>query len=230
MDQERIGKFIKKLREENNLTQKEFADKLGVTFQAVSKWENGKNVPDIAILKQISEDFGVNIDEILEGERKGKINTTKRIGLVVFFIGLFLLFMSTMMLSLRNDDYEFKTITSKCVDFKITGSAAYNKEKATIYISNVEFCGKEDATVYKTITCDLYEEYDNTKTKISSCEEKKNEKLEDFLKEVNIKVDHFSSTCKNMTHNKLSLEIQAVNEEGKIITYKIPLKLNDNCK
>lgn len=229
MNQERIGKFIKKLREDNNLTQKELADKLGVTFQAVSKWENGKNVPDIAILKQMSDEFHVNIDEILEGKRKEKMKVQKRIGLVIFFIGMFLLFLSSIMLSLHNDDYEFKTITSKCVDFKITGSAAYNKEKATIYISNVEFCGKEDTTVYKTITCDLYEEYDNTKTKISSCVEKKNEKLEDFLKEVNIKVDHFSSSCKNLTKNSLTLEIQAVNEEGKTITYKIPLKLNDNC-
>ena len=39
MDQEKIGKFIKKIRQENHLTQKEMADKLGVTFQAVSKWE-----------------------------------------------------------------------------------------------------------------------------------------------------------------------------------------------
>ena len=70
MDQERIGQFIKKIRQDNNLTQKEFADKLGVTFQAVSKWENGKNVPDIAILKQISDDFNVDISEILDGEKK----------------------------------------------------------------------------------------------------------------------------------------------------------------
>ena len=49
MNQEKVGKFIKKLRIDNNLTQAEFADKLGVTYQAVSKWENGKNVPDIAL-------------------------------------------------------------------------------------------------------------------------------------------------------------------------------------
>ena len=74
MDQERIGQFIKKIRQDNNLTQKEMADRLGVTFQAVSKWENGKNVPDIAILKQISDDFNVDISEILDGEKK----TTKK--------------------------------------------------------------------------------------------------------------------------------------------------------
>ena len=41
MNQERIGSFIKTIRQDNKLTQKELADKLGVTYQAVSKWENG---------------------------------------------------------------------------------------------------------------------------------------------------------------------------------------------
>ena len=49
MDQERIGKTIKELRTKNNLSQKEFADKYNVTYQAVSKWENGKNIPDLSI-------------------------------------------------------------------------------------------------------------------------------------------------------------------------------------
>ena len=55
MDQEKIGNIIKELRKKNNLTQQNLADQLGVTYQAVSKWENGKNIPDIAILKEISK-------------------------------------------------------------------------------------------------------------------------------------------------------------------------------
>ncbi len=57
MDQEKISKFIKKLRKENNLTQKQLADKYEVTYQAVSKWENGINLPDVILLKQMSKDF-----------------------------------------------------------------------------------------------------------------------------------------------------------------------------
>ena len=45
MNQENIGKYIKKLRKENNLSQEKLADKLGVTYQAVSKWERGLNLP-----------------------------------------------------------------------------------------------------------------------------------------------------------------------------------------
>ncbi len=230
MNQEKIGQFIKQIREENHLTQKELANRLGVTFQAVSKWENGKNVPDIAILKQISDEFHVNIDEILSGERKEKEKNNNYFIyglLIILVIGIIIL--GIFFLN-RNSDYEFKTISSKCADFKITGSAAYNKEKATIYISNVEFCGKEDSTVYKKITCTLYETYHDTKTKISSCKEEKNKNLEDFLKEVNVSVNHYSSNCKNLTSNTLSLEIQAIDENNKTITYNIPIKLNDSCK
>jgi len=233
MDQEKIGNFIKNIREENNLTQKELADKLGVTFQAVSKWENGKNIPDIAILKQISEEFHINIDEILSGERKNieEKRNHKLIYIVLIILAIGLLVLGGIAIkNKQNSNYEFKTISSKCADFKITGSAVYNKEKATIYISNVEFCGEEDNTIYKKISCNLYENYNNSKTLISSCKEEKNKNLEDFLKTVNISVDHYSSSCKDLTENVLSLEIQAIANDNKTITYNIPIKLNDTCK
>ena len=46
MDQIKIGKYIQKLRKEKELTQKQLADKFGITFQAVSKWESGETLPD----------------------------------------------------------------------------------------------------------------------------------------------------------------------------------------
>ena len=228
MDQERIGQFIKKIRQDNNLTQKELADKLGVTYQAVSKWENGKNVPDIAILKEMSKMFNIDIDEILDGEKKSKKKNN-----YYYPIGLALILLALLLFGIvyyNNDDYEFKTITTTCSDFKISGSAAYNKEKATIYISNVEFCGKEDTNKYKSITCTLYETYNDTKTKISDCTKKKNINLEDYLKEVQINTNHSSKTCKNLSKSSLTLEIEAKDENSKTITYTIPIKLNDSCK
>ena len=53
MNSEKIGKFIYDLRKKYDLTQKELADKLNVTAQAVSKWENGRGVPDIELLKKL---------------------------------------------------------------------------------------------------------------------------------------------------------------------------------
>ena len=69
MNQEKIGNLIKEIRKKNNLTQAEFAERYGVTYQAVSKWENGKNIPDIMLLKKISEDFDTPIEALLEGKR-----------------------------------------------------------------------------------------------------------------------------------------------------------------
>lgn len=88
MDQEKIGNFIKEIRTKNNLTQKQFADKYNVTYQAVSKWENGKNMPDVALIKQISKDFNISLEEIYNGElniNKKKNNFIVYILSVVFY-------------------------------------------------------------------------------------------------------------------------------------------------
>ena len=74
MDPVRIGNLIKELRIKSNLTQNEFANKYGVTYQAVSKWENGKNIPDISVLKLICEDYNISLDSILDG----KVNKNKK--------------------------------------------------------------------------------------------------------------------------------------------------------
>ena len=59
-----IGNNIKQLRLQNNLTQDQVAEKLGVSYQAVSKWENNANTPDIALLPKIANLFGVSIDAL----------------------------------------------------------------------------------------------------------------------------------------------------------------------
>ena len=68
MDQEKFGKFIKQIRKDHNLTQKQLAEKYNVTYQAVSKWETGKNMPDISLIKQIAKDFNISIDALFDGE------------------------------------------------------------------------------------------------------------------------------------------------------------------
>lgn len=237
MNQEEIGKFIKQIRLDNNLTQKELADKLGVTYQAVSKWENGKNVPDIQTLQNISKEFNTNIDEILNGKKESiKDNNFKNkkfitLIIILLIIGLIISFGVKYIIKEHiKESFEFKIISSKCSNFKLNGSAAYNKDKTAIYISNIEFCGKEDNEIYKKINCTLYEINKDTKIKVSSCDTKKNINLENFLKGTSINVDNYSKTCKNLTSNSLILEIEATTTENKTTTYKVPLKINDSCK
>ena len=92
MNQEKFGKFIKELRQKNNLTQKEFADKYHVTYQAVSKWENGKNMPDSALIKQISEDFNVSLEELYNGEFKNK--EKKSISIIIMICIIVIIFIN----------------------------------------------------------------------------------------------------------------------------------------
>lgn len=67
-DMQKIGKRIVTLRKEKNMTQMELADKLGISFQAVSNWERGNSMPDISKLPELAEIFGVTLDELL-GEK-----------------------------------------------------------------------------------------------------------------------------------------------------------------
>ena len=69
MDQEATGRFIAQLRKENNLTQKELADKLGVSDKTVSKWETGNGIPDVSLLQPLCEILSVNLNELLSGEK-----------------------------------------------------------------------------------------------------------------------------------------------------------------
>ena len=61
---ENIGVNIAELRREHNMKQDELAEMLGVTPQAVSKWENGASMPDISLLPKIAQIFGVTIDDL----------------------------------------------------------------------------------------------------------------------------------------------------------------------
>lgn len=231
MNPETFGKKIKQLRIKNNLTQKEFANKLGVTYQAVSKWETGKNMPDILLLQEISKLLNINIDELLTGNTELK-NDRKKLSLIIILIILLLITIFTIILKFNpKSSFEFKTITSNCEEFTLTGSAAYNQDKTSIYISNIDYCGKENNVIYESFKCSLYEDYNDTKTKIGSCgNTNKKMHLNEFLDSVQINVNNYVASCKMFTSSTLYLEIQTTDSNNKNIIYKIPLNLEENCK
>lgn len=72
-DMQKIGKKLSSLRKEKGMTQMELADKMEISFQAVSNWERGKTMPDISKLPELAALFGVSIEEILGDDKKGKL-------------------------------------------------------------------------------------------------------------------------------------------------------------
>lgn len=69
MDQIKIGRFIALCRKDIHLTQAELAEKLGITNRAVSKWENGRCVPDASVMLELCELLHINVNELLCGKR-----------------------------------------------------------------------------------------------------------------------------------------------------------------
>lgn len=68
MNQVKIGKFIAECRKKNNLTQMQLAEKLNITDRAVSKWENGKAMPDSSIMLDLCNELKISVNELLSGE------------------------------------------------------------------------------------------------------------------------------------------------------------------
>ena len=62
------GATIKQLRESRKLTQAELAEKIGVSNKTVSKWETAKGLPDISLLKPLSQALGISLIELMNGE------------------------------------------------------------------------------------------------------------------------------------------------------------------
>ena len=125
MNQEKIGKFIAELRKEKNLTQSALAQQLGVSTNAVSKWERGICLMDMSLLRPLSKILDISVNELLYGERIENSNikevadnnivllnnlyNTRKTRLFIAKIGIILLLF--MMYALFN----FKSLNDYCL-------------------------------------------------------------------------------------------------------------------
>lgn len=99
----KIGEKIKSLRQSNDLTQKELAEKLNVSSQAISNWEREKGYPDIANIIQLSDLFNISLDTLIKEdldfkeillEDKADRQVDTFMSILVFLIALFILLFS----------------------------------------------------------------------------------------------------------------------------------------
>lgn len=118
MDTLKIGKFIARMRKEKNMTQEDLARILGVTNKTISRWENGNYMPDLSLLKPLSEVLDISLNELLSGEKDISVqkanenisNITNYFNLVInkvlkniyitlMFLGLFLIISALLVTS-----------------------------------------------------------------------------------------------------------------------------------
>lgn len=79
MDQIKIGRFIAECRKKNNLTQMQLAEKLNITDRAVSKWENGRSLPDSSIMLELCDILKITVNDLLCGEVVTMENYNKKL-------------------------------------------------------------------------------------------------------------------------------------------------------
>lgn len=232
MDPILIGKFINEQRIKNNLTQKELANKLSVTSQAISKWENGRGIPDIEMLKKLSEIFNIDIESLLNGkEQKTKKNKYRFIILVLIII-MFISRILVLNLNKKSETFNFYPLATDNDAFMVKGVVAFDKNKKSIYISEVKY-NASDETEYKAVECILYESLGNVEKKISKWGDIKNinslNLLSVLLKEVEFNIDNYDCTCESAGCDNLYLRVNALNKNDKVISYILPLQINNSC-
>lgn len=88
----KISERIKNYRAENHITQQELADKLYVTKQAISKWENDKSLPDVSLYPTIASLLNITVDELMGNEvNKSKLSNEKKVIIVSLFMLIFII-------------------------------------------------------------------------------------------------------------------------------------------
>ena len=134
-----VGENIKNTRKKFGITQEELAEKINVTRQAVSNWENGKTEPDIETLTKIAQIFDISIDELVDGipkgitELRGK-KTHLYIGIV---FGLFYVISSLLMIILANPINEYYGRTYNAI---ISGFCVFIWKPFTVISAGIGIC------------------------------------------------------------------------------------------
>lgn len=113
-----FGDQIRNIRKKENLTQEQFAIKLNVSRQAVSNWENNKNLPDIGMLILMSDVFQISLDQLVKGEdhmnnmtekviRDGSETRRARFNMITTLIGGSFLLIGVMLLVIKGMSVEY---------------------------------------------------------------------------------------------------------------------------
>lgn len=152
MDQKKIGEFIAKCRKGKNLTQAELAEKLCVTEKSISNWENGRNMPDISLFKDLCANLGITINELMSGEKLKSANENLDENMIKLselsnlktmrngIFGMSIFFIILIFISMYKDVSPSALTSMLCAYNSVTFISRYkiNKEKADL-IAGVSF-------------------------------------------------------------------------------------------
>ncbi len=172
MKEKKVGEFIAKCRKDKNLTQEQLADSVGVTGASISKWENGRNLTDTIYFDALSNELGVSVLELMNGERfpedsvpASSLNKAleeclstykikerkKRHKIISILTVIFLILMLSLFLLFYINNYnKFRiySLTSDDLMYNASGVLSITNEKNLLMISGLECNGCDDIKIY----------------------------------------------------------------------------------
>lgn len=149
MDSKKIGEYIQIKRKEIGLTQVQLSEKLGITSKAISKWETGVAIPDVALFTSLTKALNITIEELLQGEdnkvvpvKKKKINITTILTIIIF---LLIILSCSLVIYFKNNysKVEVYKIESANNNFHVEGNLMNIDGKSYLSIAGVEYVGNE---------------------------------------------------------------------------------------
>lgn len=225
---------ISKIREMNNMTQKELAEIIGVSDRTISKWENGSSVPDGVSIRKICNKLGISPSNLLTEKRtfkdylrygiKGVIKAFKYILHNIFLLIFIVLFILLLIYFINNyNAVSMYTITYNTKD-DLSISRGYfikNKVRNILLIDNIEIT-KMDYEI-KDIELELFTLVNADKLSIYT-----SDNLEDiFITELQDYPEVLQADVLNSMKNNLYIEIKITDEENVVHIYKANLVLKD---
>lgn len=181
MDQKKIGKFIAECRKNKKMTQEKLAEKMGVSINAVSKWERGLSFPDVSLYKNLCNELDINIEELINGEKnnsnvakekaiilaiqekeKIKKDATKKIclllGIFLFIVsGIIIYHMNNRINFVNDSDELYDMVIEYLVDEEFKNNEDSNKNDFNVFYSYYSF-GVEKKGDYKYVYMWIYKQ------------------------------------------------------------------------
>lgn len=174
MDNNKVGRFIARLRKKKGLTQDELGNMLGISGKSVSKWERGLNMPDISLIYKLSEVFDVDLNQLLNGEdaiksvvdlqnEENEVNTLKiksddkssiktkkkskkRFSFkIIIFLIIIVLFVIAFAFGFHNKGDSY-AVESSTEGFTVDGKLTIKDNGYVLYVSNISCLFEECLT------------------------------------------------------------------------------------
>lgn len=249
MDQNKIGKFIERARKARHLTQQQLADILGVSNTAISKWENGNNLPDISMLEPLSIALKIDMLDLLTAQNSTHTQVSKKCvkqrrnritRVIITIITAIILLLTTNYLTYYNcnkttqkilsEQIQVYKISSINIDYVVEGYIIFNSKENLVYIEKIAFQGLENPNIdYSKIKeVNYYLELNGYKIfkQISHIEEKANTLEEIFMQyRGNSYIDNNNPALNNINIDKAEMIIYLNNKARDRFIISVPVKL-----